>query len=152
MDRCFTPTWTNVARFAVWFLISMLALLLIGKSLRAYDLGDQMAMALGEPVSFSKPLILVTVAAISSASVSLVGPLAFVGILAPHLANFLSRATGKSRLLLASVMGGLLVMSADIITRVTATDVYLPFGLSTVIIGAPASMLTVRLSAIRRRA
>ncbi|MEM9605031.1 MAG: iron ABC transporter permease [Pseudomonadota bacterium] len=142
-------TWENVARFGWWFGASVVALLLVGRSLNVFDLGDQMAMSLGEPASWSKPAILIVASTITAASVSLVGPIVFVGILAPHLANSVSRATGASRLLLASVMGGLLIMSADLLTRVTTTYAYLPIGLTIVIIGAPAFILTVRFAAIR---
>ncbi|PHM53503.1 iron chelate uptake ABC transporter family permease subunit [Xenorhabdus hominickii] len=87
----------------------------------------------------------------SAASVTTVGPLSFLGILVPHLASFVSSATGSGRLFLSALVGGNLVVAADIMTKAASAEVFLPIGLSFTLIGVPLFILTMRLSALRKR-
>lgn len=146
----FFSNWPNLREYAVWFALTIPAILLVGKSLKAMDLGDQIAMSIGEPAHLTKPIILIIAVLITSASVSQVGPLVFLGVLAPHLAGFISPATGKSRLILSGMMGGALVIGADIITRTLTTSAYLPIGLTIIMVGAPLFIITLRLSSLRQ--
>lgn len=142
--------WPAIAGFAPWFALSLPVVLLLGPRLRTFDMGDTMAMALGEEVRRSKPFILVAAVLLSSASVTAVGPLVFLGILAPHLAGFLTRAAGRARLALSALMGGLLVIAADILTRTATGGVAVPTGLAIVIVGAPLFIVALRLRALRQ--
>jgi len=146
----FRSSWRSLATFGPWFALGVPAILLLGRALRSYDLGDQMAMSLGEQMSFSKPVILVTAVLLTSAAVSAVGPLAFLGVMAPHLANFISPTSGRARLALSAAVGGLLVVCADMLTRGLAGDVPLPTGLAIVMLGVPMFIITLRLRSLRR--
>jgi ABC-type Fe3+-siderophore transport system permease subunit len=146
----FRASWQSLATFTPWFALGVPAILFLGRALRSYDLGDQMAMSLGENLSFSKPVILVTAVLLTSAAVSAVGPLAFLGVMAPHLANFISPASGRARLLLSAAVGGLLVICADMLTRGLAGDLPLPTGLAIVMLGVPMFIVTLRLRSARR--
>lgn len=145
----FYSNWDNVVQFSLWFGFAIAVILISGRPTKAFDLGDHMAMSLGEPASWSKPVILVMTVLITAACVTQVGPLAFLGILAPHLARFLSPATGKSRLFLASMMGGVLVVAADLVTRSTITSQFMPIGLTIIMVGAPLFIISLRLAALR---
>lgn len=142
--------WSGVARYGIWAAMGLPILILAGQSLRALELGEDMARALGEPTLLSRPLILIAAVFITAASVTEVGPLSFLGILAPHLAGFLSPATGKARLALAALMGAALVISADTVTRALTTTLYVPIGLTIVAIGAPLFITTLRLRSLRQ--
>lgn len=146
----FRSSWQSLAAFTPWFALGVPAILFLGRVLRSYDLGDQMAMSLGENLSFSKPVILITAVLLTSAAVSAVGPLAFLGVMAPHLANFISPASGRARLLLSAAVGGLLVICADMLTRGLAGDLPLPTGLAIVMLGVPMFIITLRLRSARR--
>lgn len=146
----FYSNWNSVAQFSIWFGFAIVVILICGRPTKAFDLGDQMAMSLGEPATWSKPVILVMTVLITAACVTQVGPLAFLGILAPHLARFLSPATGKSRLFLASIMGGVLVVLADLVTRSTFTSQFMPIGLTIIMVGAPLFIISLRLAALRQ--
>ncbi|EKF43187.1 iron ABC transporter permease [Nitratireductor indicus C115] len=146
----FRSSWNSLATFTPWFALGVPAILLLGRSLRSYDMGDQMAMSLGENLPLSKPVILVTAVLLTSAAVSAVGPLAFLGVMAPHLANFISPTSGRGRLVLSAAVGSLLVICADMMTRAFAGDIPLPTGLAIVMLGVPMFILTLRLRAMRR--
>lgn len=146
----FQASWTLVTAFMPLFLLSLAGVLFIGRALTAYDLGGDMAMAIGEPVARSRPLLLLFAVILSAAAVTAVGPLMFLGVLAPHIAVFLSPATGRSRLLLSGLMGGILVVAADALTRSLAAGVPLPLGLSLTLIGVPLFILALRFQALRK--
>ena len=86
----------------------------------------------------------------SSTAVSAVGPLTFLGVLAPHLASFVSPATGRARLILSGLTGGALVVAADCLVRGLPSTFSLPIGLGLTLVGVPLFMITLRLRTLRR--
>lgn len=146
----FQANWGGVVWYAPLTAFSLIGIFLIGRTLAAYDLGNEVAMAIGEPVGLSRPLMLFFAVLLSSAAVSAVGPLTFLGVLAPQLVSFLSPSIARARLLLSAITGGLLVVAADTLTRGLAADVPLPIGLSLTVIGVPLFIVALRLHALRR--
>lgn len=146
----FQANWPLIAAFLPLFFLSLAGILIAGRALVAYDLGNEMAMALGEPVARSRPMLLLFAVVLSAAAVTAVGPLMFLGVLAPHIAAFLSPATGRARLVLSGLMGGILVVAADTLTRGVAVGLPMPLGLSLTIIGVPLFIIALRLQALRR--
>ncbi|MFS8038926.1 FecCD family ABC transporter permease [Xanthobacter sp. AM11] len=146
----FLASWGGIGLIAPWFLLSLPGAFLVGRALPGYELGDEMAMAIGEPVARSRPAILLLAVALSAAAVTAVGPLMFLGVLAPHLAGFLSPAIGRARLFLSALAGGILIVAADALTRGLAGDMAMPLGLALTVIGVPLFILTLRLNALRR--
>ncbi|PTW56557.1 iron complex transport system permease protein [Breoghania corrubedonensis] len=142
---------TAILAIGPWFVLSLVIAFLTGRALKSYDMGDELAQALGEPVARSRPLILLAAVLLSSAAVTAVGPLIFLGVMAPHLAGFVSPARGRARLILSGLAGGVLVVGADCLTRALAGDIALPLGLSLTILGVPLFVITLRLRALRVR-
>ncbi|RNF35306.1 FecCD family ABC transporter permease [Paracoccus methylarcula] len=132
-----------------WFLFSLGMAVWLGRSLSTYDLGQDLAMSLGENVNRSRPLILVVSVLLSSAAVTAAGPLAFLGVMAPHLAGFLSPASGRPRLILSGLMGAVLVIAADMLTRSVSGELALPLGLSLTLVGVPLFVISLRLRALK---
>lgn len=146
----FQANWALISSFLPLFLLSLAGVFLVGGKMAVYDLGSDMALALGEPVGRSRPLILLFAVLLSAASVTAVGPLAFLGMLAPHIAGFLSPSIARARLFLSGLMGGILVVAADLLTRGFAGEFPLPLGLSLTVLGAPLFMIGLRLQSLRK--
>jgi iron complex transport system permease protein len=68
-------------------------------------------------------------------AVAQTGLIGFVGLVAPHLARSLARCTHGPLLLLATLVGGLLLMAADIAARVLIAPQELPVGVLTAVLG-----------------
>lgn len=145
----FQADWAKVTALTPWFLLCVLAVFAMGRAVRSYDLGDHIAMALGENIARSRPILLILAVMLTSAALVAVGPLMFLGIMAPHIAGFISPASGRARLALAALIGGILVIGADTITRAVVSDIALPVGLSLTLIGAPVFIITMRLRSLR---
>ncbi|MFD1710587.1 FecCD family ABC transporter permease [Ottowia flava] len=132
-----------------WVLASLLALPALGRRLRSHELGDALAQALGEDVRRSRTAVLLAAVLLTAVTLPAVGPLMFLGIMAPHVAGALSPATGGMRLLLSGLMGALLLVGADCLTRAAVSAGTLPVGLSLALIGVPLFLLVLRLRKLR---
>lgn len=144
-------SWSSVGKMVVWLGGCLIVILLLGRRLRLYDLGDQVAVSLGENIRMSKPVLVFVAVLMTAYSVSAVGPLTFLGILAPNLADFISRSRGGMRLILAGAMGAFILVIADFITRKMTLYMYMPVGMTLVIVGVPLFIMTLRIRYVRSR-
>lgn len=146
----FQSNWPLVAAIAPLLPLSILGIFVVGPRIATYDLGNDMARALGEPISWSRPVILVFAVVLSAAAVTAAGPLTFLGVLAPQIVGFITPATGRARLMLSGVVGGILVMAADVLARGVGGDLPMPIGLGLALVGVPIFILILRLQALRK--
>lgn len=118
---------------------------LLRRRVEALTLGDEVAAGLGVPVTATR-LTAVSVAALLAAAVaSVCGPVAFVALLAPHLARTLLGTSSTRRVLVpAAAVGALLLGLADLASRLVAYPVELPVGIATTLVGVPALLLLRR--------
>ena len=124
------------ARPLLWTLAALVPLsLLLVRTLNVMQLGDDSARGLGVRLQVTQLLTLVAAVGLAAVAVSAVGPLEFVAFVVPQVAL---RLTGGSRppMLASMVLGGCLVVGADLLTRVVL-PVALPAGLVTAALGAP---------------
>jgi ABC-type Fe3+-siderophore transport system permease subunit len=147
----FQASWDSVSSLLPWLLISVPAVIWVGRALSRYELGEDMAAALGEPTRVTRPMILVLAVTMSSVAVSAVGPVTFLGILAPHLVSWLCPLSGRIRLWLAGLMGALLVIAADLLTRLMSANTPVPLGLSLIVIGVPMFIIMMRVRSFGSR-
>lgn len=127
------------------FIIAMLPWLVIlipytlFKANRMNLLGLNEATAIGAGVSIEKErlTLLVVAVALAAASVSVTGGIAFIGLLAPHLAKSLIGPRTQLFIPLAILLGGWLLLIADTIGRNLADPNGIPAGIMTALIGAP---------------
>lgn len=146
----FKASWNGVAELALPCVASLIGIIFAGRALRVYEFGNDIALSLGEPLRFSRPLILIFAVFLSSSAVTAVGPLMFLGVIAPQLAGLLTRANGRMRIFLAALTGGILVVAADTGARALGGAMPLPLGLGLTLIGVPLFILALRLQAFRR--
>jgi iron complex transport system permease protein len=78
---------------------------------------------------------LVLAAVLTAASTVVIGPLSFVGLIAPHLARVLGQQTVGRQMLVAALAGGLLLSLADYLARVLVYPNQLPAGLLAALVG-----------------
>ncbi|WP_417548594.1 Fe(3+)-hydroxamate ABC transporter permease FhuB [Marinobacter segnicrescens] len=110
-------------------------LLLTLRPLTLLPLGDTPASSLGLPVARARLLLLVLAAVLTAASTVVIGPLSFVGLIAPHLARVLGQQTVGRQLMVAALAGGLLLSLADYLARILVYPNQLPAGLLAALVG-----------------
>jgi iron complex transport system permease protein len=130
-------TWDKAVIAAVVILPSLLVLPFLARGLNAFTLGEAAALHMGVPVERFKKVAIFLVAAMTGVSVAFCGVIGFVGIIVPHL---LRMAVGPDhRFLLpgSALLGGVLMVTADMVARKLVAPAELPIGILTAIIGAP---------------
>lgn len=124
--------------------LSLAAALLLGRRLDVLQLGDDAASALGLNVRLSQTVLVVLAVLLAAVSVTIAGPIGFVGLCAPVLMRLLNRwvrPMRRHRVLLAmsGLAGVTLVLTADVVLRAlfgALEGVSVPTGVITSVIGA----------------
>jgi len=110
-------------------------ILILGRSLRLFELGEQSAIALGVRTDRIRLLLIVSAVFLIAFSTAVTGPISFVAFLAGPIATRLV-GTGASNQLPAGLVGASLVLGADLMGQF-AFDTRFPVGIITGILGAP---------------
>ena len=119
------------------------ALLLVPMAILAHrwltvlPLGASMARALGVPLGSAGGLLVTLAAILTAAATLVVGPLSFVGLIAPHLARAAGFHRAREQLLAAGLIGALLMIATDTAARSLAFPYQLPTGLFAALVGGP---------------
>ena len=129
--------WGDVQMLAISLALLIPALVWAARPLAALRMGPEIATGLGAAVRRDRALLITLSVALAASAVAMVGPLGFVGLIAPHLARRLARCGPGLHLALSLATGAVLVATADLIGRVAFAPVQLPAGLVTAAIGAP---------------
>ena len=99
--------------------------------------GDDVAAGLGLNIRSTRVWALVVGVAISTAAVSIVGTIGFIGLVAPHIARRLVGFRHLPLMLSSGLIGGLLLVTADFIGRTLIAPNDIPSGLIVALIGTP---------------
>lgn len=129
--------WTDVGALVPWLLVFLPLAFLGAKAMNSLRLGDEVATGLGSRVEVERGLLLATSVALAGAAVATAGAIGFVGLMAPHLARRLVGPSHEGLLPTATLLGGLLVVAADLVGRTAFPPVEIPCGIVTAILGAP---------------
>lgn len=118
-------------------LIGLLFGCLLMPSLAAFTLGETIASSLGASVRRTRISALLVTALLSGSAVSLVGPVGFIGLIAPAFWPRLHQLPSTMALLLSAMSGSALLLAADLLAVSLMAPVELPTGALTGLAGAP---------------
>ncbi|WP_421226029.1 Fe(3+)-hydroxamate ABC transporter permease FhuB [Aeromonas enteropelogenes] len=125
-------------------LLMLAACLLISRWLDLMPMGAAVATALGIRLSLAQLVILLLVAVLTASATLVVGPLSFVGLLAPHMAKLMGLMRARWHLLGAAGSGALLMVSADWIGQQILFPQDVPVGLVSTLLGGAYFMWCLR--------
>ncbi len=126
--------WDRVGPMAVVLGVLVVALLGLGPRLALLGMGDEAAAALGVRVESARLAYLVIGVALTAAVTAAAGPVSFVALAAPQLAQRLTRTPGVA-LAPAALMGALLLIVSDWLAQNLFAPTQLPVGIVTVAVG-----------------
>jgi iron complex transport system permease protein len=115
----------------------------VAPALDRLSLGDATAFHLGVNVARIRLFALIALSILAGGAVSTVGSIAFIGLAAPHIARFIYGPSHKKLVIHSAIIGGLIVVVADTVSRTIAQPNELPIGLATAILGAPVLIALV---------
>lgn len=134
---------------AFWQLFPAVALaapvgLLLAKQLNLLNVSDSTAHTLGVNLPGLRLTLNILVLLLVGACVSVAGPVAFIGLLMPHLARFWAGYDQRKALPMSMLLGATLMLLADVLARALAFPGDLPAGAVLALIGAPCFVWLVR--------
>ncbi|MBN9083884.1 MAG: Fe3+-hydroxamate ABC transporter permease FhuB [Rhizobiales bacterium 62-17] len=109
----------------------------LARPLEILPLGPESARAVGLAVASSRFALMLHAALLTAAATLIVGPLSFVGLLAPHMARLLGLQRPLQHLAFAGLIGALLMTSADWLGRMAIFPYQIPAGLLATLLGGP---------------
>lgn len=116
----------------------------LGRILGVLPLGDAVALGIGMSVTRSRVLVFLLAAMGTACGTMLIGPLTFIGLVAPHLARRLGASGPRQELLVAAALGATTLMLADWIGRNIIHPWQLPAGIVAAVISGPFVLLLLR--------
>ncbi|MEH2349557.1 MAG: iron ABC transporter permease [Nostoc sp.] len=130
-------TWEQVFSLLPWLIVFVPMALALARHLNALNLGDDVAKSLGSQVEWQRGLLIVVGVALAGSGVATAGNIGFIGLIAPHLGRQLVGATHEALIPTSALLGGVIVVMADLLGRTLFTPIELPCGVVTAAIGAP---------------
>lgn len=127
--------WTACAIMVAVLLPSLLLAVALAQVLDALMLGEATAQSLGMPLTALRTLLVLLLSLTTATAVAHTGLIAFVGLAAPHMARGLMRAGHRHLLWFSAAVGGLLLLTADIMARWLIAPQELAIGIITALAG-----------------
>lgn len=118
--------------------------LLLANQLKLLNVSDSTAHTLGVNLPRLRLTLNILVLLLVGACVSVAGPVAFLGLLMPHLARFWGGFDQRKVLPMSMLLGAMLMLLADVLARALAFPGDLPAGAVLALIGAPCFVWLVR--------
>lgn len=130
-------SWNNVAILVPWTIIFIAIAFFMVKNINILELGDDIATGIGGRIQRHRFVLLLISTALVGGAVAFAGGIGFVGLMAPHMARRLVGSSFGALLPVSALIGGILVMLADLIGRTMFSPLEIPAGVFTAGIGAP---------------
>ena len=127
--------WTSCALMLGVLLVCVVFAFVLSRVLDALSLGEATALSLGVPLASVRVALICVLALATGTAVAQTGLVAFVGLAAPHLVRSLVKTKNNWIVLLSSLMGGVLMLVADLIARMVLSPQEMPVGVLTAVLG-----------------
>ena len=127
-----------------FLLVGMLLAAISAPGLNLLQLGDDVAASLGMHPMRHKVMGVAAVMLLAGAATAACGPIVFVGLVVPHVARYFAGVDYRWIVPYAAMLGGLLVVLADVIGRVVVRPGELQVGIVMALIGGPIFIVLVR--------
>jgi len=118
--------------------------LAIGRPLNVLARGETLAASVGLPVRRFQMLLFVITAILTGCAVSAAGSIGFVGLVTPHLVRLALGSDHRIVLPASALAGGVLLMIADLVSRVALAPRQLPVGALTALVGVPLFLILMQ--------
>ncbi|MFS0724367.1 FecCD family ABC transporter permease [Paenibacillus sp. 1P07SE] len=129
--------WKFVLALLPWIVILLPYAFTKARVLNVLNLGEQTASGLGAPVERERLKLLATAVGLAGSCVAVSGGIGFVGLIGPHLARRLVGPKHELLLPAAALTGSLLMLIAEVTSRMILQPQEIPVGVVVAVIGAP---------------
>lgn len=129
--------WDSVEVLLPWFVIGTIITIMLARHLTVISLGDDLATSLGVYKKMIYIIFGLMVIILAGSSVSVAGPIGFVGLIAPHISKRLIRGGYERHIILTALIGAVLLVYSDALSHIIAYPYESPVGIVTALIGGP---------------
>lgn len=136
--------WTQLKLITPVVLVGVLIAVMFSKRLTILSFGDEIAKGLGTRIFFTKTILMIIVLILAGAAVSLVGSIAFVGLIIPHIVRFLVGTDYRWIIPCSAMFGSIFMVLADTMARMVNPPYETPMGAVVSIIGVPFFLYLAR--------
>ena len=131
-----SKTWIDVGLAFVFVWLGLMVCLFFSRDLNLMSLGTRTAASLGVDTRKVPLILLITASLVAGVCVSISGIIGFVGLLVPHMVRFITGPDNRRLIPVSLLVGAILLLSADTITR-AVLPAEIPIGVLTALIGGP---------------
>jgi iron complex transport system permease protein len=117
--------------------VAWIGSLLIANQINVLSMGEDVAKGLGQKTILIKLSAALVIVFLAGSSVAIAGPIGFIGIVVPHLARSLVGIDHRWIIPFCGLLGGILLMIADVGARYVIMPEEVPVGVMTAVIGTP---------------
>ena len=132
--------WPFILAMLPWLIILIPFTLYKANRLNILGLSEPVAIGVGVSIEKERIVLLLTAVALAASAVSVTGGIAFIGLMAPHIAKALVGPRNQLFIPVSILMGGWLLLLADTIGRNVVDPDGIPAGIMVSLIGAPYFM------------
>lgn len=129
--------WIEVRLILPWSIIGLILAFSLAKSLAIFQLGQDVAVGLGQNITRIRILAAIAVVLLAGVTVAVAGAIGFIGLMVPHIVRRLVGEDYRYVLPISALCGGLLLTYADVLARFIAYPYESPVGIVTALLGAP---------------
>jgi len=130
-------TWAHLLHMVPWVTLGVAGALSLHRGIAMFALSDHAAAGMGLQLNIWKPVLLILAILPVAGVAPIAGPVAFVGLAAPHMARLLAPKGTAWEIALAAAIGALVVTCADLVGRTVVIPKELPVGIITALLGGP---------------
>lgn len=132
--------------------VAWIGSLLIARHINLLAMGEDVAKGVGQRTGMIKLMAALIIILLAGGSVAIAGPIGFVGIMVPHIVRFLVGIDHRWVIPYCAIVGGILLIVADISARYVIMPQEIPVGVMTAIIGTPFFIYIARKGLTNREA
>jgi len=129
--------WPEFQMVLVAVLVGLAVCLWYARALDAFTFGDDAAASLGIAVPWVRLILFIVTALMTATIVSMAGSIGFVGLVVPHMMRFFFGPLHRTLLIASALAGAILMVLADIASRLLIAPQSLPVGVVTALVGVP---------------
>ncbi len=130
-------SWSQIQALLPWVLLIPLFFIANSHWLDVLRLSDEVSISLGANIKKQRVTYLLLATALAAACVSMAGAIGFVGLICAHLARRIFSPQHKYSIILSGLLGGVLLIYADMFSKILIEPLGLPIGIVVALIGSP---------------
>lgn len=137
-------SWNQLGMITPFILIGILIAIFLSRQLTILSLSEEIAVGLGQKTTQTKFILFIVIILLAGASVALVGNIAFIGLIIPHVVRAFVGRDYRFIIPMSVILGAILMLFADTLGRTINAPYETPVAAIVAMMGLPFFLLIVR--------